>query len=404
MPKLELPIHFADHIAKALGWPIRQVKEWFDFEEDKQGFFTAILKPKLFLSEADFKTMCRLTRDLGGEYVQGQRVWRVPGPYAETEKPAAPNEPSQPAPVKPGYYPEYPIDRILSPKFCFRVNIEEGIQQLMAEIHAAGCIIEPLVARPVEQPLGYIEVGPGERRLLAARMLGMEAVPVVVREFTDEEFDRVRMLENLARKDLSDYEIARAIQYLMKTYPEQYPTHEAIAQVFGKSREWVTNHLRLLKLETDYNVSHETLEKITEYQAREILAAPEEKRQELLKQVAETGEIPSAREIRRATQPTVTCARCGKPVDMPVHLAGKFYCEACAREVQLAEKGQTQVPSLPEGSFREEPVEAPSQEPKPEEIDTGFQWECPECHQKFQLIHVNYPDGKVKHKLEPYAA
>jgi len=104
----------------------------------------------------------------------------------------------------------------------------------------------------------------------------------------------------------------------------------------------------------------------------------------------------------------IPCARCGVAVSMPIYLEGQFYCEPCARKIELEEKGQ------PEGPAGFEPAEGPEPEepgatggtpkPRPEEIDTGFEWECPECHRKFQLIHVNYPDGKVKHKLEPYVA
>jgi len=120
------------------------------------------------------------------------------------------------------------------------------------------------------------------------------------------------------------------------------------------------------------------------------------------------------------TRRVISCARCGDAVSMPVHLKGQFYCESCARKIELEEKGQSHIPVVfPEvtagpgpGGF--EPAKGPEPEepgatgdtskPRPEEIDTGFEWECPECHRKFQLIHVNYPDGKVKHKLEPYVA
>ena len=131
------------------------------------------------------------------------------------ERPAAPKVPEGPQPyTRLGYYPEFPIDKILSGKFSFRLNIGEGIQDLMAEIHAAGRIIEPLICRP-HRKLTYVEVGPGERRLLAARNLGLKAVPVIVYNFTDQEFDRIRLLENIARRDLTDYEMARVLDYIL---------------------------------------------------------------------------------------------------------------------------------------------------------------------------------------------
>jgi len=98
----------------------------------------------------------------------------------------------------------------------------------------------------------------------------------------------------------------------------------------------------------------EILSKITEGQARQILSAPKEKRVEvaewIIEKYEETGEIPSAREIREfvrpveateapeipeveESKPTIPCDGCGKPVTTPIHLKGKFYCEECARRI-----------------------------------------------------------------------
>ena len=96
------------------------------------------------------------------------------------------------------------------------------------------------------------------------------------------------------------------------------------------------------------------LSKIVEGQARQILSAPKEKRVEVAEWVVakyeETGEIPSAGEIREfvrpgeateapeipeveESKPTIPCDGCGKPVTTPIHLKGKFYCEECARRI-----------------------------------------------------------------------
>ena len=211
-------------------------------------------------------------------------------------------------PLEPGHYPEFPVDHILIHPFSFRANIDEGLDELVTEIRVAGMIIEPLVCRPAEKP-GYVELCAGERRLRAAKKLGMRTVPIIVKELSNVEFDRIRMLENLARKDMSDIEIARVLRYMLEKYPEEYPSQEALANAFGKSRRWVLYHLKMLELE-EVNFKNvnarsqwtEILSKITEFQAREILSAPPEKRVEvaewIVKKYEETGEIPSAREIR----------------------------------------------------------------------------------------------------------
>jgi len=195
--------------------------------------------------------------------------------------------------VKPGYYPEFPVDRILEPKFSLRSNVEEGIEDLVKEIRAAGMVIELIICRPSSKP-GYVKMEPGERQLLAAKKMGMETVPVIVKEVDDAEFDRVRFLENLARKDLSDMEIACVLKHILEKYPEEYPSQEALANAFGKSRRWVVYHLRMLGLE-EVRFKNENarsqwtkiLSKITEFQAREILSAPPEKRDELALWIAE---------------------------------------------------------------------------------------------------------------------
>jgi len=181
----------------------------------------------------------------------------------EHEKPDEKEKEEKPT-LEPGYYPEFPVNRILSHPFSFRVNVEEGLDELMTEIHAAGMIIEPLICRPAEKP-GYVELCAGERRLRAAKMIGMRTVPVIVKEMDDVEFDRVRFLENLARKDLSDMEIARVLKYMLEKYKEEYPTHEVLAKAFGKSRTWVTHHLSMLDLEKFWT---EKLSNVTRFQYR----------------------------------------------------------------------------------------------------------------------------------------
>jgi ParB/RepB/Spo0J family partition protein len=406
MPKLEVPRDFARVIAETLGAKVEDVEEYFVVDEDKQGFFTAKLQPKKWLDLAQFKMLCAMARDYGGEYIKEARTWKIPGPYAkkpqaletsktvatgstETPKPVTTSTPagsvvpdnvkydkskppeSGPLPVKLGYFEKFAIEFILSPKFSFRLNIEDDIQELVEQIATsrAGdelCVIaEPLICRPSTTP-GYIEIGAGERRLLAARKMGLGVVPVIIKNFNDEEFDRIRMMENLARKDLTDYEVGRAIKHLMETYPKVYPTQANIAEVFGKTQGWVSQRLAMLQLPE--NITRVIKQgELTEKQAREILAAPEEKREEILDKISETGEVPSAREIRRAVQPE--------------------------REAET-EKGVGFEPTtLPE----EVPVRAP-QEPEP--LLTGFEVECPECHVKLLINHVHYPSGKVEHEVE----
>ena len=94
---MKLPSDFGDEISKALNWKLEQVAEWFTLEEDKEGCFWARLKPKKFLEKPEFKTMCALVRDLGGEdYLEGAMAWKILGPYAKktntTSTPGSPKD------------------------------------------------------------------------------------------------------------------------------------------------------------------------------------------------------------------------------------------------------------------------------------------------------------------------
>jgi ParB/RepB/Spo0J family partition protein len=424
-PKLELPSDFARHIAETLGVTAKAVSELFEeIEEDKQGFFVAKLKPKHWLDKGQFRMMCALVRDLGGEsYLQGAKAWKVPGPYAK--KPQAPEtsklapessktstessttstpstlgpqyarsipvqlkyDKSKPPesgllPIKLGYCEKFAIQFILSPKFTFRMNIENDIQELIEQIATtrAGdefCIIvEPLVCRPASTP-GYIEVGAGERRLLAARKMGLGVVPVIIKNFTDEEFDRIRMMENLARKDLTDYEVARALKYLMEVYPNVYPTQAIVAEVFGKTKGWVSQRLAMLELEKVYPGKLQT-GKITERQAREILAAPTEKQEEILDKINETGVVPSARDLHEAVQ----------PAELPSE-------QGTDSEAAYKEVGNEIPEEEPVGFEPTTPAGLPGPEPAALKAVQIGEFDCTECGRHFFVDHL--PDGD--HKL-----
>ncbi len=121
---------------------------------------------------------------------------------------------------------------------------EEGMAELARSVQAHG-IIEPLVVRPA--PDGYgddFELVAGERRIRAARMVGLEEVPVVVRPYNDEQVREVMLLENLQRQELRPLEEAEALQQLLEDGMEK----ATLAERIGKSESWITNRLRMLRL------------------------------------------------------------------------------------------------------------------------------------------------------------
>jgi len=127
---------------------------------------------------------------------------------------------------------------------------EEGIRDLAASIREFG-ILQPLVVTKLERetPTGVgveYELIAGERRLMAAKLLGLERVPAIVRTI-DRERERLEMaiIENLQREDLNPVEAARAFSRLQEEFRL---TQREIAVRLGKSREVVANTVRLLDL------------------------------------------------------------------------------------------------------------------------------------------------------------
>jgi len=135
-----------------------------------------------------------------------------------------------------------------------RVFDEDKLQELSDSIKEHG-IIQPIVVRAAVR--GY-EIVAGERRWRAAKLAGLERVPVVVRAFTDQEMNEIALIENLQREDLNPIEVAEAYLSLMEKFSL---TQDVLAKKVGQSRSHVANTLRLLNLPSEIreHVSRGTL-------------------------------------------------------------------------------------------------------------------------------------------------
>ncbi|MBQ2349099.1 MAG: ParB/RepB/Spo0J family partition protein [Clostridia bacterium] len=145
----------------------------------------------------------------------------------------------------------------------------EALNELSESIAQHG-VLQPLVVRPIFG--GGYEIVAGERRFRAARMAGLNEVPVVVRELTDSEAMELALVENLQREDLSDLELAMGYDSLMKEYSM---TQEQIAGIVNKSRSAVANTLRLLKLPESIKIMLKNSD-ITSGHARALLGLEKE--------------------------------------------------------------------------------------------------------------------------------
>ena len=117
------------------------------------------------------------------------------------------------------------------------------LEELAGSIREHG-IIQPLVLSEAEERGKYCLIA-GERRWLAARKAGLESVPAIIRQASQQELLEIALVENVQRADLSPLEAAEAYRQLSEDFQL---SHEQIAVQVGKSRTAVTNTLRLLKL------------------------------------------------------------------------------------------------------------------------------------------------------------
>lgn len=141
---------------------------------------------------------------------------------------------------------------------------EQSLASLAESVKNLG-IFQPIVVR--KQNNKY-QIVAGERRYRAALMAGLETVPVVVKNYNTEEMTEVALVENLQREGLDPIEEALAYQGLMYTYKQ---TQEMIAVRLGKSRSYIANMMRLLKLSA--SVQKDLIEgDLTVGQARPLLA------------------------------------------------------------------------------------------------------------------------------------
>jgi len=226
-----------------------------------------------------------------------------------------------------------------------RLGEDPELEELAESAKERG-ILQPVIAMLSPGTKSVYLVVAGNRRVKAARKAGLSHVPAIIRPYSLEEAYEFSLIENIQRKDLSDYEKGRLLKLMLRQFPQRYPSHEALAKRIGKSKSWVTLHIGAHEtaedLKKDETVTRVTEpEKLTEFQLRELRRVPEEQRPNLLQTLAET------------------------PTERPQ--------EKRISARKIAEKAG------------------------PEPIDTGELWTCPTCQEKFRLIHIR----PGKHKLVP---
>ena len=141
---------------------------------------------------------------------------------------------------------------------------EDALIELSESIKQYG-VLQPLL---VQKKDNYYEIIAGERRWRAAKLAGVKEIPVVIKDYSDQEVMEIALIENIQREDLNPIEEAQAYQRLIKDYRLK---QDEVAEKVSKSRAAITNSLRLLKL--DKRVQEMVMEgKLSNGHARTIIS------------------------------------------------------------------------------------------------------------------------------------
>lgn len=205
---------------------------------------------------------------------------------------------------------------------------DDALNQLADSITENG-LLQPIAVRPKKLGTGYIIIA-GERRWRAARLAGLDEVPVIIKDVSDEQAAALALIENLQREDLNPIEVAEGCHQLIEKYGL---TQETAAKKLGKSRSSVTNSLRLLALPQE--VRHKVSEGILSAgHAKVLLGLPT---QELMQQAAEEIEANGL----NVRQTEALCKKLAKPAKPPKTKPDPFNRPKRAVEIEAALKEVT---------------------------------------------------------------
>lgn len=141
--------------------------------------------------------------------------------------------------------PDVELKKIQPNKLNPRLEFTKvGLDELADSIKQVG-LLEPIIVRPRGD---QYEVVVGERRYRAAQQAGLDMVPVIVRDYTDDQVMELNLIENIQREDLSAVEKARICRQLRERFPGKYPTWEKVAEKVSVDLETIKSWVRTLGL------------------------------------------------------------------------------------------------------------------------------------------------------------
>ena len=177
----------------------------------------------------------------------GRGLEALLGPKASDNFSESPSADNETALTSPGLPASLRLGDMVPGQYQPRTRMDEGALYELAESIKAQGIMQPILVRRLTAGpnAGKYEIIAGERRFRAAKLAGLDSVPVLVRDVPDEAAAAMSLIENIQREDLNPLEEAQGLNRLVKEFGL---THELAAQAVGRSRSAASNLLRLLNL------------------------------------------------------------------------------------------------------------------------------------------------------------
>lgn len=246
----------------------------------------------------------------------------------------------------------------LNPRLEFT---KAGLDELADSIKQVG-LLEPIIVRPRGD---QYEVVVGERRYRAAQQAGLDTVPVVIRDYRDDEVMELNLVENIQREDLSATEKGRLCKQLIEKFPSKYPNQTALAKRLGVNPHTINDWFRVAGLpeeiqqfiapeiqrkampagKVDYDTALKITQKVKEPdRATELIRqiaeqrVPQRKAREITKQVAKEPERPIQEVFREVLEQA--------PIFLPF---SKVHADAIVNEIKTQTSRKVKDPRLQPG-------------------------------------------------------
>ncbi|MCD8037772.1 MAG: ParB/RepB/Spo0J family partition protein [Lachnospiraceae bacterium] len=214
---------------------------------------------------------------------------------------------------------------------------EDALQELADSIKQFG-LLQPIL---VQDRKNYYEIIAGERRWRAAKLAGLKEVPVIIKNYSDQEIMEISLIENIQREDLNPIEEAIAYKRLLEEF---HLKQDEVAERVSKSRSTITNSMRLLKL-CDFVQQMIIDDKLSTGHARALIPIQDEEQQ---KQIAEKifDEKLSVREVEKIVKSVLNPAEKKPQEEIPKNIQYIYedienkLKEKLSRKVAISAKGK----------------------------------------------------------------